>query len=151
MDPEFTWTDQYGSDTLLDALDSQAFHNPSVLQMLLDYLVNILPINITVPDRFRIHDQDRPFRTSVQATRCIDPDPSLACKSQLLATLLGIVTNTPGTEPLTAVTAILALIGAEKNMISVIRHGSYILSGKSLQDHAILIPCWNVKRLFLTD
>lgn len=130
--------------------DSQPFHNPPVLQMLLDDLVDILAVNIAVPDRFRVHDYYRSFRTAIETSRGIDPDATLAAKPQFLAALLGIVTEALRIESLTAVTAIRTQIGAEKNMISIIRHIQLIPSGTCLQDHAILMRCKNVNRLLLT-
>jgi hypothetical protein len=102
--------------------DLQPFHDLPVSQVLFDYLVDILPVNIAVPDRLRVHDHHRSFRTTIQAARGVNPDPTLAGQPQRLAALLGIVAESRCAESLATLTAVFTKIGTEKDMMSVIRH-----------------------------
>ena len=111
------------------SLDSQPLHDLPVLQVLLDNLVDILPINIAVPDRLRVHRHHRPFGTAIQASRGVDPHPTFAGQPQLLASLFGIITKTQRVESLTALTTVFTQVGTEKDMIFVIRHLPGIPSG----------------------
>src|SRR3546814_6372110 len=48
-------------------LEAQALHDPPLLQMLLDDLVDIFFIDVRVPDAFRIHDDAWPFLAAIKA------------------------------------------------------------------------------------
>ena len=101
----------------------QAFHNPSILQVFCNYLVDILLIYIGIPDRFRVNSDHRTLCTTVQATGRINPHPALAGKPQFLAALLGIIPQPLSTKTLTAITAVRPQICTKKDMVLVIGHG----------------------------
>ena len=103
-------------------LYSQALHNPPVLQMLFNNLIDIFLIYIGIPDRFRVNSDHRAIRTAVQTASSINPYPALAGETQLPATLLGIIAQPLRTKALTTFTAISPQICTKKDMVLVIGH-----------------------------
>jgi len=100
----------------------QALYNPPVLQVLFDNLIDIFPVYIGIPDRFRVHGNHRTLGTPVQTSGSINPHPALAGKTQRLATLLGVVTQSLCVKALAAFTAIGPQVRAEKDVVLVIGH-----------------------------
>ena len=100
----------------------QALHNPPVLQVLFNNLIDIFPIYIGIPDRFRVNSDHRALRTAVQTAGSINPHPALAGKAQFLATLLGIIAQLLRTKALATFTAISPQVCAKKDMVLVIGH-----------------------------
>jgi ubiquinone biosynthesis monooxygenase Coq7 len=88
----------------------------------IDDLVQILPIEVGIPDGFRIHDQHRTFFTAVQATGRIDADPARAGDTELLAALLDIIAHRPGIKTLAAGTAVRAQVSTKKDVVTIIGH-----------------------------
>ena len=88
-------------------------------QMLLDYLVNISPVFIGVPDPFRVDHADGPLRAAIQTTGTIDPDAALPGDSQRLAALFGVVSQAHRVMVHAALTALFTRIRAEKDVSAV--------------------------------
>jgi len=114
-------------------LDLQPFDKPAMQQVFIDDFVDIFPVNIGVPDTFRVNDDYRPLVTAVKTSCRVDPHAPLAGKPQRLATLLGIVTHGPRIKALATCAAIRALVDTEKNVISIIVH--------NLKDTGWVKPC----------
>ena len=55
--------------------DTQTLYDPAVFQVLLDDLVDILLVNVGVPDIFGVDHNHRPLVASVEAARIIDSYP----------------------------------------------------------------------------
>ena len=103
-------------------LDKQSLNDTPVLQVFRENLINIRLVQVGVPDCFRIDHDHGPLCTPIQAAGCIDAHTALTCQAQLLAALLSIIAQCSGTKALATITAIIALVDAEKNMVSVVRH-----------------------------
>ena len=106
--------------------DFQAPNHPAVDQVFIDDFIDILPINIAIPDIVRINDQDRTLGTTVQAAGGIDPNLADARDTQLFAALLGMVAHGLRIETLTAGGTVFTQVGAEKNVVAVIGHARTI-------------------------
>jgi hypothetical protein len=59
-------------------------------EVLFNDLVDVLFINIGIPDVVRINDQNRSVVAAVQAARLVDADLALALEAKLADALLGI-------------------------------------------------------------
>ena len=95
--------------------------------MFIDDFVDILPIDIAVPDVIRINHQHRAFRTAIQATRCIYPNAARTGDIQCLAAFFRMVTDGLGVKPLATGRTVCAQIGTEKYVVTVVGHGDKIL------------------------
>ena len=102
--------------------DYQALDNPAIDQMFFDDLVNIIPVHIGIPDILGVYDDDRPFFTTIETTRCVDPHPAPAGKPKLLAALLGIVAHCLRIKMLATCAAISPFIGTEEYVITIVGH-----------------------------
>ena len=67
---------------LTSTLDLQPLNHPAMLQVFFEDFVDIFPVNIGVPDSFRIDDDDRALFTAVQTSRRVDSYAPLARKPQ---------------------------------------------------------------------
>lgn len=103
-------------------LDLEPLNHPTVLQVLADNFIDILFIDVGIPNLFRIDDCHRALLTAAQATGKVNPDPTLAGQAQLLRALLGIVTHRPGTEVCATGFTARPLVGTEKHVVFVIAH-----------------------------
>lgn len=127
--PEFVGspdTDQQRLSGMSADLNLQPLHYPAMHQVFFEDFVDIFPVDIGVPDTFRVNDDYRTFFTAVETSRRIDPYTALARKSQRLAALFGVITHGLRFKPLATCTAIRALVDAEKNVITVIVHNRKI-------------------------
>ena len=101
-------------------------YNTPVNQVFIDDFIDIFPIEVGVPDIIRVDHDNRAKFAPVETARAIDPDLSLARQAQLLDPVLGVVAYLHSIALLTALLALLAPVGAEKNMVLVIRHWSLL-------------------------
>lgn len=91
-------------------------------QVLLDYLIEVLFINIGVPDAFRVDDDYRTLFATVETACLVYANPVLACKAHRLDLAFHIFTHLGRTTIGTTGLATLSLIDTEKDMIPVIGH-----------------------------
>src|SRR5436190_13341028 len=96
--------------------------------MLLHDFVDVFLIDVGVPDFFGIHHHHRPFIATVEATRQIDANLSLARKFERLDLVLGVVAYLARAVIIAAIGAGIALVTAEKDVSFVIAHGVYLMS-----------------------
>ena len=105
-------------------LQLQTLDHTPMAEVLFDDFINVSLVDVGVPYPLGIDDQYRAFVAAVQAAGIIDTHFALTAQTQLFGALLGIVTHRLGVMALAAGAAISALIGAEENMVAVIRHGA---------------------------
>jgi hypothetical protein len=122
-----------GRNTPPITLNLQPLDNPAMHKVFLDDFVDIFPVNIGIPDTFRVDHDDRPFITAIKTPRRIDPYATLVRKAQRFALLLGVIAHGQRIKSLAAGTAIRTRIDAEENMITIIVHG--------LKDTDSAVPC----------
>jgi hypothetical protein len=105
-------------------LNSQAFDNPPVQEVLFDNFVDVFPVSVVVPNPFGINNDDRAFLATIEAPSRIDAYAPLAGKTQRLDARLGVVAH--GLRLMVRATgrAIVALVRAEKYVVSIVRHAS---------------------------
>ena len=103
--------------------DSQTLHDPPVLQVFIDDLVQVLPVQVGVPDIIRVHDQHRSLFTTIQAPRRIDSDTARTGDTKLLAALLDIIAHGRGIKTLAAGAAVGTQVRTEEDVVTIIRHG----------------------------
>jgi hypothetical protein len=110
----------------------QALNHPPVDQVLIDDFVNILLIDIAVPDVVGIDHYDRTFTAAIQTPGSIDTDFAGTGDTQFLAALFRVIAHCLGIEALTAGGTVGAQVNAEEDMISVVGHTPllYRLAGK---------------------
>lgn len=92
-------------------------------QVLVDNLVDIHLVHVGVPNALGVNHHDRPFLATVHAACLVDADTALAIHAQRLDAFLGMVAHLLCGMVGATGAAILALVHAEKNMITVIGHG----------------------------
>ena len=90
--------------------------------MLLNNFIQVLLVYVGIPNLFRVHHQHRTFFTPIKATCGIDPYPALTGQAALLNAGFYITPHLQRIMPLTARSTIIALIGAEKDMVTVVGH-----------------------------
>jgi len=90
--------------------------------VLIDDFVDIGMIDVLVPGLFRIDDQHGPILAAVQAACGVDADLSWPANPQLLAALLGVVAQFLGAAVITGLAPVIALVGAEKDVVLVVAH-----------------------------
>jgi hypothetical protein len=112
-----------GSATMRSNL--QAIYDAPLLQMFRNDLIEVLLVQVGVPNTFRIDHDHRPLATPVQATGAIDTHPALARQAQGLDPIFDIGAQLRGAALLTALAAIVPFIGTEKYMVAVIHIFSY--------------------------
>ena len=103
-------------------LDPETLDDPSVHQMLVDYFIDILSVDVAVPDIIRVHHQHRSFRTTIETPGRVNPNLAGTRDTKLFAAFLDIVAHGPCIEALTASRAVLAQIGTKKYVVALIRH-----------------------------
>ena len=87
--------------------------------------VDIVLVDVGVPDVVRIDDHHRAFGTTVHATRQINAHPAFAAQVQLLDAILGVAANTLRVMLVAALASVVALIDTEKYVMLVITHGKF--------------------------
>ena len=122
------------------ALYPEPFHDSAVSEVLLDNLVDVLLVNIAVPDRLGVHDHDGTLGTTIQTSRGVDAHLSLSRQAKLFTALLGVVTHRLCAKALTALAAIFTQVRAEENMVFEVGHLQFAPVRTSLGVHAILKP-----------
>ena len=92
--------------------------------MLCDDLVKIALVHIGIPGALGINHDDRTFIAAIQASGGIDADlVQVVGDAQLLDLVLHIIARLLGAVVVAAGAAVLALVGAEENMLVVKAHG----------------------------
>jgi len=85
-------------------------------------LLQVIPIDIAVPDRLRIDDDDRSFATTSQTTSAVDTDAPLSSDAQLLGPRLEIAAQLLGPILGATLTAVLTTVGAHEEVMAIIGH-----------------------------
>ena len=88
--------------------------------------VDIVLVQVAVPDFVGVHDHHRAFRAPVQTTGGVDTDFAGPGNPQFLGALLGIVAHRLRIETLAARRSVLAQIGTEEHVVAVIGHAGKI-------------------------
>jgi hypothetical protein len=97
-------------------------HGLSIYDVAVDNFINIFFINKRIPDALRIDHTNRPFLTTVKASRLVYPYFPLPAHSQFLDPALCVITQSARPALITGRTIGIrpAIIGAEKQMSLVI-------------------------------
>jgi hypothetical protein len=104
----------------------QAFDDPAMLYVLGNNFVDVVLVDIGVPNGLRVYHQDRTFVATVQTAGIIDPDLALAGELERLDLILGIGAHLTGAMIVAANFARLALVDAEENVSLVVTHGAQL-------------------------
>lgn len=102
--------------------DLEPFHYLPVAQMLINDLVNVVPVRVGIPSAFGIHRNHRAFGTAIHTPGTADTDLPFTGNPQGLYLLLGVVPHGLGFVVAAAGATILTQVGAEKHMVAVIGH-----------------------------
>ena len=101
-----------------------------MLEMVRDDLVNVIAIDVGVPNSFWINDDTGSLRTAVEATRTVDPDPARTGETEFLDSPLGIVAHGLRIVVSAAGLAAFALVNTEKDVIPVVGHAVLQVNGQ---------------------
>ena len=110
------------SNPLILLVYQKPLDHAALNEVLIDDFVDIGMIDVLVPGLFRIDDQHGPILAAVQAACRVDTDLSWPANPQLLAALLGVVAQFLGAAVITGLAPIIALVGAEKDVVLVVAH-----------------------------
>jgi hypothetical protein len=91
-------------------------------QVFVNDFIDIFSIQVGVPDFLGVDDDDRAKFTAIQTACGIDADLADPGQPEFLDSGLGIVSDRGRIALLAALLALLALVGAEKHMVLIIRH-----------------------------
>src|SRR3569832_1940866 len=75
------------------SLQLQALDNTPLLEVDLEYFVDIGFVHIGIPDAFGVHDQQRALVTTVEAAGTVDPALAFAVKMNVLNLFLQVVAH----------------------------------------------------------
>lgn len=123
-----TWRKKVGrlSDS---SRQPQPFNDLTRHEVSLQDFLQVLAIDIAIPDRLRIDDDHRTLAATRQTTRAIDPDASFTGDTQFLGPPFEIMTQILGAILGATLAAVLATIGTHKDVITVVGHGGPGLPG----------------------
>src|SRR5439155_2460416 len=110
------------SNAIRRASNLQPFDDPTVHDVRVDDFVDVVAVDVGVPDLFRIDDDDGPLLTTIEAARLVDAHHPLAVEAELLDPLLGIRLHFGRAARGAACLGRVALVAAEKDMVFVIAH-----------------------------
>src|ERR1035437_9528500 len=96
-----------------------------MLPVFLDDLVDVMLVDIGVPDFFRVHHDAGAFLAAVEATRLVDARVAFPGEPEFLHALLGVVAQRTRALVVAADPAALALVAAEENVVGVITHAGF--------------------------
>src|SRR5262249_52012243 len=82
--------------------NDEPFDNLTVHDMPIDDLVDVVPVDIGVPDRVRVNDDDRAFLAAVETTGLVDAHLAFAGQSERLHALFCILLHFERTRIRTA-------------------------------------------------
>ena len=94
--------------------------------MAVDNLVDVMCVDVGVPNTFWINDDARTFVTPVKAAGFIDADVSFAVQIKCLDPRFRMLLHAGGVVPAAARSAIFALVKTEKDVTLVIAHAQII-------------------------
>jgi hypothetical protein len=97
--------------------NAQALYDVTIDEVLVNDFVNIVLIDIGIPNAFRVYDEGRSFIAAIETAGLIDPDASLPGNLELLDARFCIVAYCLRAMVVAARAAIVALIATEKNMM----------------------------------
>src|SRR5574340_1670286 len=99
------------------SLQLQALDDTPLFEMDLEDLVEVGLVHVGIPDAFRIHDQQRTFVAAVEAAGAVDAALAFAVEIGELDLFLQVVADLLDASSAAAFGAVVALVGAEKNMV----------------------------------
>src|SRR6188508_527533 len=99
----------------------QALHDLAVLQVRIDDLVDVVLVDVGVPDGLGIDHRHRPAGAAVEAPGLVHPDAARPGKLLLLDPRLAVVECLLGIVILAACLAVVALVEAEEDVALVVR------------------------------
>src|SRR5688572_1683285 len=102
--------------------DAQALHDAAVLEMLADDLVDVVLIDVGVPDSVGVDHGNRPLLAAIEAARLVDANLAGAGKLEALDAVLGVVAHLLRAAVVAALLAVGALVAAEEDVALVIAH-----------------------------
>src|SRR3989338_5525432 len=103
---------------VVSASDLQALDDAAMPEVFIDDFVEVIFVPVGIPGALGIYHDNRPLLAAPQATGGIDANAvSASGKIVFLDLALYIITCFLRTVVVAAVTAVLALIGAEENML----------------------------------
>lgn len=106
-------------------IQSEPIDEPPLYQVAVDDFIEILSIDIGVPDGLRVNHGHRAQLAAVQTARVIDPDLTRSRDTEFLATLLHVIARLLRATLVTALAAVFTLIGTKEHMAGKITHTSF--------------------------
>jgi hypothetical protein len=97
--------------------NAQALYDLTVDEVLVNDFVNIVLIDIGIPNAFRVYDDGRPFIATIETASLIHPDVSFPGNLKFLDACLRIIAYCLRAMVVTARAPIVALIATEKDMM----------------------------------
>ena len=103
-------------------LDAKPFDNFALHEVRVDDLVDVVLIDVRVPDAFRIHHDTRPLVATVEAARLVDPDLAFTVQAHLLDPRLRMLLHFRCAMTAAAGSALFALVQAKEHVTLVVAH-----------------------------
>ena len=120
---EFTGrTGQTDSFIQHERLNTQTLDYASVDEMFIDDFIEIILVDIGVPDPFRIHDDSRPQFTTTETPGDIDTHATFAVDAEFLGAFFDIVAHRARIKIRATTLTGFTLIGTEKSVITINTH-----------------------------
>src|SRR5512146_3120646 len=98
------------------SLQLQALDNTPLLEVDLEDFVDVGLVHIGIPDAVRVHDQQRALVAAVEAAGAVDAAFALAVEVGVLDLLLQVIAHLLPAGRTAALSAVVALVGAEKDV-----------------------------------
>src|SRR3569833_4187775 len=124
------------------SLQLQALDNTPLLEVDLEYFVDIGCVHLGIPDAFGVHDQQRALIAAVEAAGTVDTALAFAVEMNVLDLFLQVIAHLLAAGRAAAFGAVVTLVGAEKNMVLVILVGHSGLSWSGWKaEYLSALPC----------
>jgi hypothetical protein len=98
-------------------IDKQPLDDFTPDQVPIDNLIEVFLVDIGVPNRFGIHDDNGAELAAIEAAGRVDSDTPGAAEPKLLAPLLDVGARVLGVALATGLATVFAYVGAEKHVV----------------------------------
>jgi hypothetical protein len=100
----------------------QAFNDATIEQVLLNDFLDILFVDVVIPNLFRVNNNHRPVIATIHATGLVDAHLALAFKFQLGNSIFRVGLRFGGAQAVATAFTLASLIAAEENMMFEVTH-----------------------------
>jgi hypothetical protein len=102
--------------------DPEAVDRASEDEMFLDDFLDVVVVDVGVPDSFGVHDENRSFITAVHAASLIDAHFPFALEFERGYAILGVGLCSGGAKRIAAAFSFFPLVAAKENVMRVMTH-----------------------------